>query len=84
MQIIGIEKNYYSLEIKNKNLLIFYIDDNNYIYIKKMHYNIEEKFFNNTEIINPKIEYEFMPNIFITNNDYIVLNNKNKINILKI
>ena len=84
MQIIGIEKNYYSLEIKNKNLLIFYIDDNNFIYIKKMHYNIEEKFLNNTEIINPKIEYEFMPNIFITNNDYIVLNNKNKINILKI
>ena len=49
-----------------------------------MHYNIEEKCFNNTEIINPKIEYESMPNIFITNNDYIVLNNKNKINILKI
>ena len=83
-QIIGIEKNNYSLEIKNKYLLIFYKNNDNFINIKKMHYNIEEKFFNNTEIINPKIKYRYMPNILITNNDYIVLNNEYKINILKI
>ena len=40
--------------------------------------------FNSEEIIETKIEFIIMPKILVTNNDYMVLNDKNKFILIKL
>ena len=84
IKIIPINAYDYSVKIKNNYLFIFYIDDDDLIRIKKRDYNSEKKMFNSEEIIETKIEFIIMPKILVTNNDYMVLNDKNKFILIKL
>ena len=77
-------KNNYSVRIKNNYLLLFYIDENELIRIKKKCYNPEKKMFNNEEVIETKIKFSIVPEVLVTNNDYMVLSDKNTFILIKL
>ena len=83
VQTIQLENNYYYIGLKNNNLLIFYVNNENVLKIHKKCFNIKESNFIDSEFFELKKEFSNRLNIIISNNDYIILNNQNKIIILK-
>ena len=66
--------NYYPfIKLKNNELLLIDIEQNNNLIIEKKTFDPKEKFFNNKEIIKKTIDMSYISNTLITDNGYVVL-----------
>ena len=73
VHVIKGNKYYPYRKLKNNELLLIEIEKDNNLIIKKNTFDLREKYFNNTEIIKKTIDMNYISNILITDNGYVVL-----------
>ena len=84
VQIIENDKYFANIKIKENNLLAFTMEKCNEIKIIKKIFNLKEKCFTGTEIIEKPLKLNNILNILITDYDYVVILNYKNMVLLKI
>ena len=86
LEIIQIIDNnrFQSLKVKDNYLLTFYMEKDYKLVIEKKEYDIKEKYFKNTEILEKESVLNSFSNILITDKDYVAILNYNHMVLLNI
>ena len=84
VQIIDNNKYYSNIKIKDNNLLMFIMEKDYKLKIIKKTFDIKEKNFNKTEIMEKESILNSFSNVLITDSEYVVILNYNYMIILKI
>jgi len=84
VHVIECNKYYPFIKLKNNELLIIYMEQENNAIIHKSIFDPKEKIFNNSEIIKKTLDINCIFNILITDNGYVVLKGYKRVIVLNV